>query len=63
MSERHYGLKKGDRVKIWFPKHYEICTVIDFSPTDNNRCVLKDMTGKEFMWTCEHCEKIDEKHS
>ncbi len=60
MNTRHYGLEIDDKVKIWYPKHYEICEVIAFSRTDNNRCILKDGKGKTFMRTCESCEKIKE---
>jgi hypothetical protein len=54
MSERHYGLNKGDTV-IYLEKEY---VVEYFSCFDNNRCYLGRNNEPIITATCEHCKKI-----
>ena len=55
----HYGLEKGDKVKIFATVTPKICEVVDFSPTDNNKVYLKDESGT-FEYVCEWCQKISQ---
>ncbi len=55
---RHYGLQLGDKVKVHISGVDEICTVLKFDPTDNNKCLLEGQDGKPFPFVCEWCQKI-----
>lgn len=56
---RHYGLKLGDKVQVHISGVDEICTVFEFNPMDNNKCLLEDSNGKLFEYVCEWCRKIE----
>jgi|SRR5690606_20020673 len=60
--DRHYGLRKGDFVKIkkGFPIEKAIpCIVIEYGYLDNNSVYLRDLTtGQRLRWTAEHCELV-----
>lgn len=56
---RHYGLEIGDKVLVHISGVDEICTVLKFDPTDNNKCLLEGQDGIPFVHICEWCRKLD----
>ena len=58
---RYYGLRKGDIVKLKGVNgnvFYQNAEVIDYGMMDNNRVIVKPMSGDETDWVAEYCEII-----
>ena len=56
MSDRHYGLSCGDKVKL--PSGVK-AEVIWLNPLNNNQCIVVTEYFRKIMTTCEHCIKIN----